>query len=173
MKNPRLRRNSTDGFTLIEMIIVIIMISVLFTIALPSWVSFLNNRRVGSARDEILQTLRQTQAEAVRTRRAKTVSFNTVDTASPPQITGFEGQPTPLGKGKFTAGMIGLQITPAAATSITFRSTGALSNLANPGDLPVTITVSAPANGNSKSCVIIETLLGSMRSVNKGDPGCS
>lgn len=170
MKNPRLRRNSTDGFTLIEMIIVIIMISVLFAIALPSWVSFLNNRRVGSARDEILQTLRQTQAEAVRTRRAKTVSFNT---ASPPQITGFEGQPTPLGKGQFTAGMIGLQITPAAATSITFRSTGALSNLTNPGDLPVTITVSAPANGNSKSCVIIETLLGSMRSVNKGDPGCS
>ena len=170
MKNPRLRRNSTDGFTLIEMIIVIIMISVLFTIALPSWVSFLNNRRVGSARDEILQTLRQTQAEAVRTRREKTVSFNT--TANPPQITGFDGQPTPLGNGKFTAGMIGLQITPAAATSIIFRSTGAL-NLANPGNLPMTITVSAPANGNSTSCVIIETLLGSMRSVNKGDPGCS
>jgi len=170
MKNPRLRRNSTDGFTLIEMIVVMIMIGVLFTIALPSWVSFLNNRRVGSARDEILQTLRQTQAEAVRTRREKTVSFNT--TANPPQITGFDGQPTPLGNGKFTAGMIGLQITPAATTSITFLSTGAL-NLANPGNLPMTITVSAPANGNSRSCVIIETLLGSMRSVNRGDPGCS
>ncbi len=171
MKNPRPKRNSTDGFTLIELIVVIVMIGVLFSIALPSWVSFLNNRRVGSARDEILQTLRQTQAEAVRTRREKTVSFSTI--ASPPQITGFEGQPTPLGQGKFTAGMIGLQITPTAATSITFRSTGALLNRANPGDLPVTITVSAPANGNSKSCVIIETLLGSMRSVNKGDPGCS
>jgi prepilin-type N-terminal cleavage/methylation domain-containing protein len=170
MKNPRLKRNSTDGFTLIELLVVIVMIGVLFSIALPSWVSFLNNRRVGSARDEILQTLRQTQAEAVRTRREKTVSFNT--TANPPQITGFEGQPTPLGNGKFTANMIGLQITPTAATSIIFRSTGAL-NLANPSNLPVTITVSAPANGNSKSCVIIETLLGSMRSVNKGDPGCS
>ena len=170
MKNPRLKRNSTDGFTLIELLVVIVMIGVLFSIALPSWVSFLNNRRVGSARDEILQTLRQTQAEAVRTRREKTVSFNT--TVNPPQITGFEGQPTPLGNGKFTANMIGLQITPAAATSIIFRSTGAL-NLANPSNLPVTITVSAPANGNSRSCVIIETLLGSMRSVNRGDPGCS
>ena len=171
MKNPRLKRNSTDGFTLIELLVVIVMIGVLFSIALPSWVSFLNNRRVGSARDEILQTLRQTQAEAARTRRAKTVSFNT--TVNPPQITGFEGQPTPLGNGKFTANMIGLQITPAAATSITFLSTGALLNLTSPSTLPVTITVSAPANGNSKSCVIIETLLGSMRSVNKGDPGCS
>jgi prepilin-type N-terminal cleavage/methylation domain-containing protein len=171
MKNPRLKRNSTDGFTLIELLVVIVMIGVLFSIALPSWVSFLNNRRVGSARDEILQTLRQTQAEAIRTRREKTVSFDTA--ASPPQITGFEGQSTPLGKGQFTAGMIGLRITPTTATSITFRSTGALLNMANPGDLPVTITVSAPANGNSRSCVIIETLLGSMRSVNKGDPGCS
>lgn len=170
MKNPPLRRNSTDGFTLIELLVVIVMIGVLFAIALPSWVSFLNNRRVGSARDEILQALRQTQAEAIRTRRDKTVTLDTA--SSPPQITGFQGQPVPVGQGKFAAGMIGVAVTPPSGTSITFKSTGAL-NLDDPDDLPITITVSAPANGNAKTCLIIDTLLGSMRSVSKGEAGCS
>lgn len=170
MKNPRLRRNSTDGFTLIELIVVIVMISVLFAIALPSWVSFLNNRRAGAARDEILQTLRQTQAEAIRTRREKTMTLNIA--ANPPQITGFQGQTVPIGQGKFTAGMIGVQVAPATATSIRFTSTGAL-NVTNPGDVPITITVSAPANGGAKRCLVIQTLLGSMRSLTKGEAGCS
>lgn len=171
MKNPRLRRNSTDGFTLIELIVVIVMIGVLFAIGTPSWVSFLNNQRVGSARDEIMQTLRQTQAEAIRTRREKTVTLNT--TANPPQITGFQGQTVPLGQGKFTAGMIGVQITPATGTSIRFSSTGALNVTNPPGDVPITITVSAPANGGARRCLVIETLLGSMRSLTKGETGCS
>lgn len=152
------------------MIVVIIMISVLFAIGAPSWVSFLNNQRVGSARDEILQTLRQTQAEAIRTRREKTVIFDT--TANPPQITGFQGQTVPIGQGKFTAGMIGVQVAPAAATTIKFSSTGAL-NDTEPGDLPITISVTAPANGGAKRCLVIQTLLGSMRSLTKGDAGCT
>lgn len=166
MRHRSLKSSSSEGFTLIEVLVVVIMIAALFAIGTPSWLSFINNRRANTTRDEILSALRQAQTEATRSRRPQTMSLNPA--ADPPTIT-IRNQTVPLGNGSLTRGMISVQTTIPDNT-IRFNSNGAL---ATSMVTPITITVSAPANGNVKRCVIVESLLGAVRTASRGEPGCS
>ncbi|MCY7282134.1 MAG: prepilin-type N-terminal cleavage/methylation domain-containing protein, partial [Cyanobacteria bacterium CAN_BIN43] len=70
MNRLPLKRSNDGGFTLIEMLVVVLMVGILAAIAAPSWLAFLNARRVNTVNDEILQALRQAQAQSVRTKRS-------------------------------------------------------------------------------------------------------
>jgi prepilin-type N-terminal cleavage/methylation domain-containing protein len=163
MKNPLLQRRSTAGFTLPEVLVVVIMIAVLFAIASPSWLSLVNRQRSAAARDQILQGIRLAQNEAVRTRREQTVTFNTA--ANPPTIT-VRGVTESLGRGNIRPGMLSLE---APVTTITFDADGNVKDGITP---PVRFTVRAPANTGKRRCVIIQTILGATRSAEDGEPLC-
>lgn len=67
------------GFTLIEVLVVVIIAAVLAGIAAPSWLSFLSRQRVGSVRSDLVQTLRSAQQDAIQRRQTVTLRFETVN----------------------------------------------------------------------------------------------
>ncbi|NEQ66051.1 MAG: prepilin-type N-terminal cleavage/methylation domain-containing protein [Symploca sp. SIO2D2] len=70
-----LSTQSNSGFTLIEVLVVVIIIGVLSTIAAPSWLAFVNRQRVNKVNDAILSSLQDAQREARRTKTDYSASF--------------------------------------------------------------------------------------------------
>jgi prepilin-type N-terminal cleavage/methylation domain-containing protein len=170
----KLPNRTNDGFTLIELLVVIVMVGILAAIAAPSWLTFMSSRRINTANDQVLQAIRQAQAQSTRSKRSQTVVFNT--TANPPTITVLGGTNV-LGDGAFKPNMVSMVIRNGAISTncpntscLEFDANGNVVNLMNAVNAPsIKIAVFNPSNTSSQRCVIVETLLGAMRSGKNAD----
>lgn len=68
---------SSKGFTIIEMMIVIAIIGILAAIAIPNFISWLPNYRLGSAARDVLSTMQLARLRAVRENANVVISFDT------------------------------------------------------------------------------------------------
>jgi prepilin-type N-terminal cleavage/methylation domain-containing protein len=173
-------RKGDGGFTLLEVLVTVLVLGILSSIAAPSWLAFINNQRVRTVNDRVLQSLRSAQSEAKRTKRDVTITFNTPATDpptvkfDPPLAAGGSEQKLNAG-GEIKPGTIALSTnvtttpvdTGVPLNSIVFDYLGNVKKL--PTDTSVTPSVSRfivtvnPAVGGAKKCVIVETILGGMR----------
>lgn len=195
MKRQRSSNPPTSGFTLLEVLVVIIMILVLAAIAAPGWLAFMNQQRVSAARNQLTQAIRDAQEQAKRTRvnRAIVLDNNSDQPryAIVPIVPNGNNQcPSPaavattirnweaLGNGEVQQGTIRLttktetgtdQAAQAANDAIYFDTYGNVA-ACSPVQPSYTITVQATNGLNPRRCVRVVTLLGSIQE--DTDSGC-
>lgn len=174
-------RRSTSGFTLIEVLVVVIIIGILFAIAAPGWEAILSRQRVSSVREQVGQLLRQTQIEARNSRSPRAIVFDNnsdvpryatvayrsdlaLDTLTNWQEFGNGGlQPR-------TVRLSTNRTTGSLANAIVFDSNGAVAQPPNVVSIaqvtqttPFIVTVekaATPAIVGTKRCIVIRQLLG-------------
>ncbi len=161
-------KQAAAGYTLVEMIVVMVIVGIISAIAAPGWLAFMNSRRANAARDQVAQVIRQAQAQARSSKVEQIVTFNPA--ASPPTINAL-GVTQRIGNDQVDPGSITLQAKNGGVdiTQIKFDSNG---NIAAPDideNTGLIVTVTVPPNTGSKRCVIVQTLLGGTRSAGGTD----
>ncbi|NEP76624.1 Tfp pilus assembly protein FimT/FimU [Okeania sp. SIO2G5] len=156
---------SSGGFSLLEIIVIVIIVGILAAIAAPSWLSLANRQRVRTTQDEILQAIRTTQSTAKQRRRPQEIEFVADGTGDIPTLR-ISGNLTELGSGNLKPDMVNMTVTDstdAAVTTLEFLQDGTISTDA---DLPVKILLTS---SGIKRCLFVETLLGGVRAESDGD----
>ncbi|MCB8788402.1 Tfp pilus assembly protein FimT/FimU [Planktothrix agardhii] len=190
------------GFSLIEVVVVVLMVAILSAIAAPGWLGFVNRQRIYSLNDEVYRTIQNTQSEAKHKKLAHVVEFD--GASDPPRFRVYPITVTakteqdqfwqPLSvSGSIKEKQVKLVSNMEIQTSsdpdvktdqpddfknqysknwiLVFNQYGEVVNKNGKtpvNDVPFTVTVSLP-DGTSKRCVMVETLLGGMRTAEKTD----
>ncbi len=166
-------KKNDAGYTLIELLIIVLILGIFASIAAPSWLGFINRQRVRTVNDRVFQTLRTAQSEAKRTKSPVTITFNydpnppNNPVADPPTVTFVP--PLPTGGNTQTLN-VGGEIKPGTIT-LTFstpdstdpkKSSLTFDYQGNPDKTSFIVAVAA-VNGGGKQCAIVQTLIGGMR----------
>jgi prepilin-type N-terminal cleavage/methylation domain-containing protein len=177
----------TGGFTLLEVLVVIIIIGILFAIAAPGWNALINRQRVNVVRDQAIQIIRQAQSDARRTQRSRIVVFDNTTgiprvatfAITSDQTSDFPDIPTDgitnwqtLGNGEIRSNVLSLETVPADAKGkLVFKSTGALDDVsvkagkdANVPNVLFGVNISQRnTSSQTRRCIVVTTLLGATR----------
>ncbi|HEY9771088.1 MAG TPA: GspH/FimT family pseudopilin [Coleofasciculaceae cyanobacterium] len=143
-------RKSSSGFTLIEMLVTITVVGVIAAIAAPNFLGMLNRNRVNNAAQQVEGALKEAQRQAMR--RGKPCSFN-VNTTNSTISGGCLLSNRELNTNSYT-----IQLN-SNTTTITFSGKGNITGTPSP-----VLVVSIPNGTNLQRCVVIDSLLGSLRS---------
>jgi len=173
------RRHARLGFTLIEILVVMLMVGVLSAIAAPSWLGFVNNQRLNSAQSQAFNALKLAQSNAKRSQIMWQATFRNT-----PNISQYAVHRTPtddtteaywnsLPWENFDSGVRIVENTEAEPKTtftqltaipepdvyrVQFKSSGVPNGLGEMGRITFKTN-----SGDRRKCIIISTLLGSMR----------
>ncbi|MCG6137381.1 MAG: type II secretion system GspH family protein [Nostoc sp. LLA-1] len=156
-----LKNKSSSGFTLLEILTVVMLIGILGAILAPSWLAFVDVQRLNTAQSEVYSAMRQAQGEAKKSKFTWQASFREkngiVQWAVHPAIV----NPSIANWNNLNSNVyLDSETTLQQSNSIRRIQFDYRGNIVG---LPRRITLSSKYGGKAKRCVYISTILGAMR----------
>jgi prepilin-type N-terminal cleavage/methylation domain-containing protein len=147
-------RKSNSGFTLVELLMTLIIISVIAVITVPNFLGLMSRNRVNQATLQVEGALKEAQRQAMRMGKQCTININTTTKIiSNPATNGC------LLSTRNLNSSVQLNLNPNSGT-LTFSGKGNITgNIANP-----VIVVSMPNQTGQRKCVVLDGLFGVLRS---------
>jgi len=144
------------GFTLIELMLVIVILAIMLFIALPNFAVWMQNTQIRTAGEAVLNGMQLARAEAIRRNtivelRMDVSSGWTASVVSPAEVI----QSRLAGEGSAAALVT---ITPAGAKTVTFNSFGSIATNADGTATVTEIKIDSPAIAAADSrelCILV------------------
>ncbi len=154
-------QSAESGFSLLELLVVIVMISTLFAIVAPGWATFMNGQRLNVAQDEAYQAVRDAQSSAKQHHIAWQASFQNAN-GSVQWVT------HPVSSTPTTSLWHSLDSNIQLDSETTLPESGGIYRIQFDYSGQIKgqlgrLTLSGKLNGKAKRCVIASTLLGVVR----------
>jgi prepilin-type N-terminal cleavage/methylation domain-containing protein len=184
--------DSMTGFSLIELMVVILMAGILAAIAAPSWQAFTTRQRIKTVNNQVFQAIKTTQAEAKRNKSAYVLEFNLDDDPLKYSIYKKGTPPPPQPQslsldGAIKENMLKIysQVQGTEKDKIPFKSDGTLDeDELDKDNIKIEdtgkntdgfrVVVYPKDSPDSRNCIIVQTILGATRTAEGTDDvkGC-
>jgi prepilin-type N-terminal cleavage/methylation domain-containing protein len=156
-----------QGFTLVETLIIVALVGILAAISAPSFLTWLNNRKVEDVFTQVEGAIREVQTEAIKKGLRCTLNLNTA--APKPSITSTPSQCLPTGARDLSK--LGVRVFDNNETEVSIGT----ANLGMPANLVFSyrgsfsssgvgmIVVYQPEGANRRRCLAIASGIGMIR----------
>lgn len=155
-----LNKPSSSGFSLPEMLIVVLLIGILATLGIPNWLAFVETQRLKTAQNEIHLAMHQARSQASKEKLTWQASFREQNGIIQWAVHPSTVNPSAANWNNLDANVrldseTTLQLSNGIR-KVQFDYRGNSQNLGR-------ITLSSRSGGKVKRCVFISTILGTMR----------
>lgn len=163
---------SNQGYTLLEVLVIVMVTGILAAIMAPSWLYLLNSLRLNTAQAEALSVMRQAQANARREKRIWQANFRDMNGRVQWSLNP-EGQPEANRRWNNLVGEDANKISILHSTLRNQRGVYSVEFKPNywvNGQLGRITFVSRGTTSGARRCIFVSTLLGNLRTAR--DRGC-